>query len=161
MVAYSQKELDRAMKAALEGPPIKGISIAEHGFNVKPIVITRFDGGVEVYGGEGHHISHRLKWRPDDQVYYKFKKYYGQPVSPDDIEIDIKKRGFRVLIQWAIEAIKIALEILEIWKKTDSLGRNYNALTIEEKQRDLEKLLNGTWEGSAMFIILNVAARLE
>lgn len=59
--------LDAAVKAALKGPENKGISIRGHGFNVKKADRKVVSGETHVWG----QISHKLRWQPDDQVFYE------------------------------------------------------------------------------------------
>jgi hypothetical protein len=65
--------MELAVNAALYGPEKKGVSIFEHGFNVKPAVFSRNGSSLTVTG----QISHRLSGRPDDQLYYRHCQVNG------------------------------------------------------------------------------------
>lgn len=59
--------LDAAVKAAMKGPERKDIKIRGHGFNVKKADRKLVKGETHVWG----QLSHKLRWAPDDQVFYE------------------------------------------------------------------------------------------
>jgi len=79
--------MEKAIKAAIDGPETKKIKIREsstssksHEFNVKPVSISvDHEGEFNVFG----QISHCLRGRKDDQHWYGFKKK-GNTLVPED-----------------------------------------------------------------------------
>jgi hypothetical protein len=81
MARADEEDLMKAARAAVCGPEIKGIDLDGHGFNVKPAAITAgANGATTLVKGQ---ISHRLSWRPDDQVYYRISYGNGLPGPPE------------------------------------------------------------------------------
>ena len=65
--------LNEAVHAAIHGPERQDIDIRGHGFNVKPITRQDVNGVLHAWG----QISHKLKFRPDDQVFFHLQKKDG------------------------------------------------------------------------------------
>jgi len=125
--------LDAAVKAALKGPERKDIKIRKHDFNVKK-------ASKQVVKGETHiagQISHRVRWTPDDQVFYaiviKNKKI-------TKVTRSIEGGG------WGKLAGKLAAWVV-----------GADAATAEEIYGDFEGHVVGNWKEAADVIIGAVA----
>ncbi|GJD21080.1 hypothetical protein RIVM261_060360 [Rivularia sp. IAM M-261] len=134
-----------AMKAALCGPERKKLKIFDHEFNVKPAEITREGNKIIIIG----QISHHLSLRPDDQVYYRITKE-GNTVK--DIQVDIKRGG------WAPLAAPI-VSALSAYVTGGSFTVPPNK--VEEVGRSLGRVIDGSWEQVAHFLIVNIALRAK
>lgn len=174
MVQVNRDEFEEAMEAALEGPQLKGYRVIGHGFNVKPIERSAASGGRVHIKGQ---LSHRLKWRDDDQVHYQMTVDVGERVSIDDVDINIDRSFLDDLIDkatdWLVEWIK---EKLEEWLKervplpggftggeVGSAAQMLAAHPEEARDRIFEEskelLEGGGWKDAANFIIVNVVGR--
>jgi len=140
----------RAMQAALEGPDIKDVEWSSfgHDFNVKRVVVKKTASGVEIDGSEGHHISRRRRWRPDDQMYFSCKVTREGKV--EDLNVSIKT-SWDTLKAWFETAGKILGVAAAIAGKVDE------AEVLDPTPSSIE-LLDGTWEGDAEFLIANIIA---
>lgn len=138
----------RAMQAALDGPSIKDVEWSSfgHDFNVKKVAIKKTSDGIEINGNEGHHISHRLRWRPDDQMYYSCKVTREGKV--EDLKVNIKT-SWETLGSWFETAGKIIGVAAIIAGKADQ------TTALEPTPSSIE-LLDGGWEGDAEFLIANI-----
>jgi len=125
--------LDAAVKAALKGPERKDIKIRKHDFNVKKASKKVVNGETHIAG----QISHRVRWTPDDQVFYaivlKDKKV-------TKVTRSIKGGG------WGKMAGKLAAWIV-----------GSDAATAEEIYEKVEGLVVGNWIEAADVIIGAVA----
>lgn len=153
-MAVNMKDFEKAMTAALKGPEQKKLKIEKHEFNVKPVKITREGNKIIVSGEDGHQISHRLRFRPDDQVFYAFEKEGG---IVRDLEVEIKEGGLIALVKKTKKVIEIALEVIEILKKEGKSDEVVSEAGFQETKR----LLDGTWQGEANFLIANIALRVK
>jgi hypothetical protein len=90
-----------AARAAVCGPEIKKHQINGHRFNIKPATINRWEGRTTFVGGQ---ISHHLRWRFDDQVYYTIP--YSDEGMPSEPDIEIDNGGvaaaFDLIADWII-----------------------------------------------------------
>lgn len=146
----------RALDAALNGPSIKDVEWTTfgHDFNVKKVEITRSgDGGLVIDGTEGKHISHRLRFRPDDQVFYKCRVTPAGKV--EDLEINIRS-SLDVLTEWFKAIRDLAALIAVIVAKADQAGGGAAAAPMPAAST--EEMLDGDWKGDAEFMIANVIA---
>jgi len=125
-----------AVNAALHGPEIKKVKVFGHHFNVKPAEITRTGTKVTAAG----QISHHLRWRRDDQVYYYIEKEGG---TVKKIELRIDRGG------WAPIAGAILGALTPV-----------SAGTITDIGRALGGVIDGSWQGAAQAIIVGVASQL-
>lgn len=75
--------LNEAIQAALVGPERRDIDIRGHGFNVKPVDRQMVNQVFHIWG----QISHKLRWRPDDQIYFHIVKT-GDIVTSVDRQIN-------------------------------------------------------------------------
>jgi hypothetical protein len=73
--------LMKAAHAALCGPAVKNLHVGGHDFNVKRASVNETSGGQPYkLGGQ---ISHRLRFRPDDQIHYTIDYKDGLPYKTD------------------------------------------------------------------------------
>ncbi|ERN41566.1 hypothetical protein KR51_00017840 [Rubidibacter lacunae KORDI 51-2] len=148
-----QNNFRKALKAALDGPELKDVEWTKNGhdFNVKKARITKTSSGLIVDGTDGHHISHRLRFRPDDQLFYKCKVSATGDVS--DLEINVKS-SIDTLSDWfetAGKIIAIAGSVFGVAGKADKVNLN----TVEPTPSSVE-LLDGDWRSDAEFLIANI-----
>jgi hypothetical protein len=137
-----------AMKAALRGPEKKKLKIFDHHFNVKPVEISRdtpSKGQITVIG----QISHHLSLKPDDQMYYRFTKDVYTNKIIGDIKREINRGGYAGIAAPFIAAAGTYLT-----------GHPIPPDKVEEIGRALGKVVDGSWESAADFIIGNVALRV-
>lgn len=141
----------RAMKAALDGPSIKDVEWSSfgHDFNVKKVLVTRTSNGITIDGTDGHHISHRLKYRPDDQFYYKCRVTKDGKV--EGLEVNIKT-SWDVLEEWFKTGGEI-LSVIGLIAKADQVS------ALDPTPSSIE-LMDGKWKGDAEFLVANIIARV-
>ena len=135
--------MEKAVNAALNGPEIKKHKVYDHKFNIKQIEITRLDGKIIING----HISHHLRFRRDDQVYFTIIKSEDKIIK---LKRDINRGG------WAPVAAPIVA----------ALGTYYTGTPIppeqvEEIGRSIGRAVDGSWEKAADAIIANIAIRAK
>jgi hypothetical protein len=135
--------MDAAIQAALYGPEKKGVSIFSHGFNVKPAEFGRHGSKLTVTG----QISHRLKSRPDDQLYYTI--FLEQAVLKN-IQSKIDRGG------WT----PIAAPIIS------GLAAYFGGVAVTPDQvasvgRALGRLYDGSWESAADLIVATIAVTVS
>lgn len=171
-----------AMDAALYGPELKKIPIItydedegdddSHGFNAKPVKVTREGSHYIIDGSEGHHISHRRAGN-DDQIYYKVivdKNNIPGMLLDWDIKsgglLDIAKQGLKEAFEFCAKNPDLCRKAgtaifgggasfrsgIAFGESTDSLYRSvidlYQPLLIVPKD---------SWHGAAEFLILCIA----
>lgn len=138
----------RAMAAALDGPSIKDVEWSSfgHDFNVKKVAVTRTSDGVTIDGGDGRHISHRLPWRPDDQIYYKCRVTRDGKV--EGLEMNIKT-SWETLQEWFGTAGDILGVAALVAGKADQAS-------MREPTPSSIELMDGSWKGDAEFLIANI-----
>ena len=155
----SKATFEKAMTAALDGPEVKKIKFEKHEFNVKKATVTasRVDG-VHVSG----RISHHRSFMDDDQVDYTCRITAGQTVTIDQVDFSISRSiGMKVL--------GAAWDLLEEWLKErgegDGQGMSTKALATRSEEaetriyEDSKKLLDGSWEGEAKMLMVNIVGR--
>ncbi len=160
-MAVRMKDFEKAMTAALDGPSKKKIKIEKHNFNVDMANITRVGNKIVVVGNaDGKNISHRLKFRPDDQVDYAFEVVGGQVKN---LDIRVRKGSDKTikLIKKVVKVIKLALEVKE---SIDQQQKADGAVVANDAANDAafqetKRLLDGSWRGEARFMIANIALR--
>ena len=142
-MAVNTAQFQKAMNAALDGPEVKKIKPDKHEFNVKKVRVESDANGIVIHGDKGHHISHHLTLRDDDQVYFSARVDKTGAVSELSVNIDRSwaNRGVALLADAVLDRL--------IGKKSDG-----GATTAPAK--DSEKLLDGSWEGEAKFLIANI-----
>jgi hypothetical protein len=130
-VTDHRDKLELAARRAIGGQEIRDFEVDGHRFHIKPVRITRYRDQSFASGS----LSHILRFRPDDRVYYKIEKQNGV-VQKAEIT-GIKRGGFRSIV-----GVK------------HLIPRGFLVTQL------LEKLLNGTWEGAAEAIVVQIAAEL-
>lgn len=142
-MSLNTAQFQKAMKAALDGPEAKKIKPEKHEFNVKKVRIVTTAGGIEVDGSSGHHISHHRSLRPDDQIFFRCKVDKSGAVRDLDINFDES---------WANAFLrKLSEEILD-----RLFGEKSDTPMAHVPAKDSEKLLDGSWQGEAKFLIVNI-----
>ena len=141
-IAYAAP-MDDAIKAAIDGPQKKKLKVFDHHFNIKPVEIKRDGDRITVNG----HISHHLRWRRDDQVYYRIIKDGNKVIK---IERDINRGG------WAGMAAPIVAAV-----GTYLTGVPIPPGEVEKVGRTIGSAVDGSWEGACDAIIANVALRVK
>ena len=141
-MAVNLDHFSRAMTAALQGPEVKKIKPERHEFNVKPIAFERFATGLKIIGTDGHHISHHLRFRSDDQVFYRATLDSAGDVQ-GHLDINIKST----------------------WTRLDGVVGFVDGLRMTKADTPFlapapgtEALLDGSWEAEARFLIANIVA---
>lgn len=132
--------MELAIDSALHGPERKKLKILGHHFNVKPAEITRSGSRVTADG----QISHHLRLRPDDQVYYHITRSGNV----------IKKINMHI-VRGGITRILVPLSPLAAL-----FGVPLTPDMVERVGRELGRLADGSWEAACQAIILNIADRL-
>lgn len=149
----------RALKSAIDGPSTKDVrwTSNNHDFNVKKVKITKTQAGLEIDGTDGKHISHRKRFRPDDQVFYKCNVAKDGTVS--DLEINITSTA-DILKEWFETAGKIAAVVSAILGGASQLKEDDASDPFDDAQptpASLE-LLDGDWEGDVEMMIANIVS---
>jgi hypothetical protein len=152
--AVDMQAFEVAMTAALQGPERKRLKIEKHEFNVKPIKITRTGDSILVSGEEGHHISHHRGVVNDDQIYYEFTKQGGIIIGP---KVRYEKGGWGPTLKTVMGIVEKANEVY------DEIARKQGAIVTAQQAafEETKKLLDGTWQGEANFLIANIALRVK
>lgn len=135
--------MEDAVKAAIEGPEKKKLKVFDHHFNVKPVEIHREENRTIING----HISNHLRFRRDDQIYFRIIKNGNKVLK---IERDINRGG------WA----GIAAPIVSA-AGTYLTGTPIPPGEVENIGRALGKAVDGSWEGACDAIIANIALRVK
>jgi hypothetical protein len=144
-MTVNQAQFTRAMKAALEGPEVKKVKPERHEFNVKPIKVEKLADGLKIIGEDGHHISHHLSFRPDDQV------RYTAMVNNDGVlqSLDVKVKSSWEQIK---ELGSLAAAIVGFFASAKADDAALSPIP------GTELLLDGKWRGEADFLIANIVA---
>jgi hypothetical protein len=130
--------MDAAIHAALYGPEKKKLKVYDHEFNVKPIERSRRGSGMTIMG----HISHHLRFRPDDQVYYTVILEKG---VIQDIKTAINRGGLTPIAAPIISALAEYFGGVAVPPdKVASVGRT------------LGRLYDGGWESAVSIMITNI-----
>lgn len=135
--------LKEALKAALKGPQDKGIKLYDHGFNVKPVERIKDGDKLTVSG----HMSHKLRWRPDDQIYYIIRKEKGVIKK---VEIKFNRGGLAPIAAPFVSALGAYLG-----------GVTVPPDEVEKVGRKLGALVDGKWETACQILIAEIAIRVE
>lgn len=145
--AKADDALVRSAKAAVCGPELKGVSVNHHDFNVKKATIGKDSRANQTVVVSGQ-ISHRLAWRPDDQIYYTINYKDGVP-NPATLRID--RGGVAVVLDEIMDVITFAgLTNVDIFGTKISLKPE----KLPEISTQLSKLVEGSgWEEQAAAII--------
>lgn len=161
----NQAKFEKAMRAALDGPEVKKIKIKDHEFNVKPVTLDRDGSTIDVKG----QLSHHLTWRDDDQIHYQFTVVPGQVLSITDIEVNIDRsfmdRAIKVLWEEVLKEVLVELLKSKVEDELDDVPLS-SALRVAQNSAESvyersQQLLDGSWEGEANFVIVNIAARIS
>ena len=164
-MSVNTENLEKAIKAALEGPEERGLRIADYRFNIKPAKISRNGNTVSVVGREDHYISRRRRGRRNDRIFYEFAKS-GEEIQALVIEID--RRGIKAILSRPLADIKKTIEkateiLINVWqpdrrKAGDSRLKAY-PVALTAATGELQHLLDGSWEGEAAFLVGSIVLR--
>lgn len=165
--ARANKTMERAMSAVFGKKEIKKLKFNGHGFNVKPAKFTKSGGKLTIKG----RISHRLRFRPDDQVDYTL--VVNADGSFGEVTVKVKKHWLNKALSRAWKEIKKLIKE-EIEKELGGgvTGMNTSALkklSAAKQVEALEKALatvekeigTGGWQKEAAKIIANIMVRAE
>ena len=139
--AFALTSVERAKNAAIYGPEQKKLKVFGHEFNIKKATISRFGNNYTVSG----QISHCLKWRRDDQVYYTISIQNNKIV---DVKHSINRGG------WA-RLVGIAGSLVGAY-----FGVPIDAKMVEDIHRRLASAVEGGWTGAADNIIYFIASEI-
>lgn len=157
--ASADEKMERAMKAVFGKKQVKKLKIKGHEFNVKP---AKFQTSGKKFIIKGQ-ISHRLRWRDDDQVYYTIEMDMSGRIT--DLQIKVKKSKVQSVLKAGWKVVKEILrkKAEEKWGNTsqklsfsDELKAREEAIKLAEK-----KIGTGGWEKAAACIIANVMVRAK
>lgn len=134
----------KVLNAALNGPQqLKGVEINGHEFNVKPVSYRTVGDEITVFG----QISHCLKFRKDDQVWFTFRKN-GKKVEPNDsIKMIVEKEDGGVFA--TISLLKPAGVVVgslfgvDAGKFFDLLNKASNSSSFIDFDQGWEKAVSG------------------
>lgn len=135
--------MNKAVKAAIDGPAIKKEKVYDHEFNIKKAEKTTEGSRLIVTG----HISHHLRWRPDDQVYYTIVKEGNKIIS---IDRKINRGGLAPIAAPIVAAIGTYLT-----------GTPIPPEQVEEVGRAIGAVVDKKWETASDAIIANIALRIH
>lgn len=142
------ERLSITSKVILQGPERKKFKIGgRHRFNIKPGNLVRhpLHGMVVSLSGQ---ISHCLRFRPDDQVYYTVKFTDGMPSLPPDIGID--RGGIANVVKTMISMIAI--------DEVSVFGIKISPKNLPSIATEISKIVEGRgWEGVVAAIITHAA----
>ncbi|MDJ0760534.1 MAG: hypothetical protein QNJ19_14160 [Woeseiaceae bacterium] len=153
MPAFNEQALEKALNAIFKGPEKKKVRIKKHEFNFKKIETREVNGRLFVNGNDGHHISHHLTFRPDDQIFYEFE--VTETGQIENVEVKISK-GSDKLVKWVKQAGEAIALITTLLGASGVKSDDAADLVSEVASGKAEGLLDGSWRGEAMFVIANV-----
>jgi len=105
----SNRELMMIEKFLLVGPSKKNLVLNGHTFHAYTAeVVTRPDGKTQFIGGT---ISHRIDWRPDDQILFEINFDNGVAQEPS---IQIDRGGVASILKTIFAPIKDVFKIAGI-----------------------------------------------
>jgi hypothetical protein len=153
-MSVNQKEFTKAMKAAMLGPADKLIKINGHEFNVKPVKVQKDSDGIRVIGDDGHHISHCLALRPDDQVFYSCRVTNRGTV--EDLKLNVRT-SLDTLKKWA-KTVQDVLKLVRTAREAANDAKaDAAARVVWKPAKGTDQLLAGNeWPGAANFLIANI-----
>jgi len=157
--ASADEKMERAMKAVFGKKQVKKLKIKGHKFNVKPAKFTSSEKTFIIKG----QISHCLKWRDDDQVYYTIKMDMAGRIT--DLQINVKKSKLQRVLKAGWKVVKEILrkKAEEKWANTSqklSISAELNAREEAIKLAE-NKIGKGGWEKAAACIVANVMVRAK
>ena len=79
--------MEKALRAALDGPEVKLEKVNGHEFNFKPVSYRVNGNEITVFG----QVSHCLAFRADDQVWYTFRKTGNNVLPRDPVKMVVQK----------------------------------------------------------------------
>jgi hypothetical protein len=167
-MSVNKNNLERAVMAALAGPEVRDLRIANHSFNVKPARITRNgDSSITVEGGEDNYISRRRRGRPNDRIYYRFDKDRdGDGDGIKNMRISHDRGGLRAVRDrhgdQIASAIGTVADFVPYGTAIRSGANIANAsIPVRARERLESDLLDGSWEGEARFLVANIALQAQ
>lgn len=150
--AMAGTSLDNAVyKAVTQGQETKKVKTYDgHHFNIKPVKATRLgSGGFSVTG----QLSHHLRLRTDDQYYYTIEIDRAGTILKIDEKID--RGGLTTML------LKLPVgEIVQTYSGNKIPAPVANK-GIEEAGRWLGKKLDGSWEGAARKVVVQIGMQVS
>jgi len=134
-------KFEEAVSAAIEGPDVERIKVDRHEMNVRRAAVApdRIEG--RTVKGQ---LSRHLAFRDGDQVYYECKIVAGRHLTIEQVKM-------RIDGAWTVRP-RTAFDTVELANRPDAAAQ---AMYDEASQ-----LLDGSWQGEAQFLILNIVGRL-
>ena len=136
---------ERAMTAIFHGPEVKKLNVRGHEFNMKPAGRTVRGGVTTLTGYFSHHLGFG---RRDDQVHYTIQ-VRGRTIR--SIETKVKRGGI-----WKTIPVGAMNRAIGNVVGVKPLPTRAPALLAG----GLGRLLDGSWEGAAQYLIATAAVRL-
>lgn len=144
--------MKKELAAALKGPELKEVKINGHEFNIKPVSYRIHEDEIIVFG----QLSHSLRFRTDDQIWYAFKKK-GNVVTPSDPVKMIVQTSIGGAIATILRFKKIAIPIAAIFGVD---ATNF----FDDLENNSEKLsfidFDGGWESAAKSFLIELATAI-
>lgn len=133
--------LDDVARAAINGPEIKKLKVVGHEFNIKKADVSRMPNGDRKIIGQ---ISHHLRMRKDDQIYYTIiKDKKGKIIKMEKV---VERGGGTRTLLPVIQAAGIYA------------GKPIPANAIKSLGDSFGQLSDGEWEKAASIIVDHIAA---
>ena len=140
---------ERILNAALNGPEVKLVNIKGHEFNVKPISYRIHNDEVTIFG----QLSHCLRFRTDDQVWYSFKKKGNKIIPADPEKMVVEKEDGGLL-----KTIGKLKDVGGFIGGFFGIGANKFFDLLENQSGNLDFIdFDGDWEGAAKSFFSDLA----
>jgi hypothetical protein len=143
--------LELGIKSALKGKP-KHVYVKKHDFTVHTIKVKKAGNKTTITG----QISHRLKWRPDDEFYYTIEKENN--VLSKEPSFKIKYNEIKRAKDWLKESS--AFRAIS----TYLIGRPISPGEADDIEKKLENFIEGekeSWEVVAQYIVSIITVRVK
>jgi hypothetical protein len=143
--SVAMADLNTCVNAAIRGPEQRFQKVYGHDFHCKHVESVLLGGGAKRIAGQ---LSHAIRLRPDDQVYYQFVIRNGTIVN-DSLKIDINRGGFSPIAGVVGTAVSAYF------------GVPIPPATVEQVSRTLASQVTGRgWEKAAEAIVSTVALKM-
>jgi len=127
--------IEKALKAAMEGPEVKDLNVFGHDWNVKKAKVEKNGDIITVVG----QISHNVRFSSDDQIHYEFA-FEKDKIVKNNINIDEKG--------WASIAGKVVGVIS---------GGVISSSDVESLANKIENMAHGDWQTAGQQLALRIA----
>ena len=126
--------IEKALKAAMEGPEVKDLNVFGHDWNVKKAAVEKSGDTITVVG----QISHNVRFSSDDQIHYEFV-FEKEKIVKSNINIDQKG--------WASIAGKVIGVIS---------GGVIASSDVESLANKIENMAHGDWQTAGQQLALRI-----